>query len=332
MNIFGLALRKVSWSWLMTFWKAVRVPVLQATACPVVSRSASAFDAAGHPLGCECDCYGAIIQLLSSGGTNALRLVHFRARLQGHHEHNAPAAQGTSSDDPCNRSRCYRRLRPVGRHRAGRLSAGPALPAAPRMFAPAPARATTLAIRWLARLAWNRIMLKRARRFSGLEGVAGPAVTGPAHSVRDAAYAVEAVLCTRLPEHRARRRAGSMIRQTTLERPRAALARPGHCRRIYPRARGAAAPHGQSRQAATAIYHLGPNQPRYDRLALDRVFSGEEGPDSSAERTSAIFQRVASNIAAGRWQIKRRVLADGTVKEYRYAKRAAGEGPASGGR
>jgi hypothetical protein len=34
----------------------------------------------------------------------------------------------------------------------------------------------------------GRTMLNRADRFSGLEGVAGPAVTGPAHSERDAAY------------------------------------------------------------------------------------------------------------------------------------------------
>jgi hypothetical protein len=31
-------------------------------------------------------------------------------------------------------------------------------------------------------------MLNGADRVSGLEGVAGPAVTGPAHSERDAAY------------------------------------------------------------------------------------------------------------------------------------------------
>jgi hypothetical protein len=34
-------------------------------------------------------------------------------------------------------------------------------------------------------------MLNRTDRFSGLEGVAGPAVTGPAHSERDAAYGLE---------------------------------------------------------------------------------------------------------------------------------------------
>jgi hypothetical protein len=34
----------------------------------------------------------------------------------------------------------------------------------------------------------HRIMLNGSHRISGLEGVAGPAVTGPAHSERDAAY------------------------------------------------------------------------------------------------------------------------------------------------
>jgi hypothetical protein len=41
-------------------------------------------------------------------------------------------------------------------------------------------------------------------------------------------------------------------------------------------------------------YHLGPNQPRFDRLALDRVFGGEGRRD--AEDTSAAFQRAASQI------------------------------------
>jgi hypothetical protein len=49
-------------------------------------------------------------------------------------------------------------------------------------------------------------------------------------------------------------------------------------------------------------YHLGPNQPRYDRLALDRVFSREEAADT-AERTRAIFQRVAANIASSNGRV-----------------------------
>jgi hypothetical protein len=34
-------------------------------------------------------------------------------------------------------------------------------------------------------------MLNRTDRFSGVEGVAGPDATGPAHSARDAAYRLE---------------------------------------------------------------------------------------------------------------------------------------------
>jgi hypothetical protein len=40
-------------------------------------------------------------------------------------------------------------------------------------------------------------------------------------------------------------------------------------------------------------YHLGPNQPRYDRLALDRVFSGE---GAAAYNPGAIVQGAIDRI------------------------------------
>jgi hypothetical protein len=41
-------------------------------------------------------------------------------------------------------------------------------------------------------------------------------------------------------------------------------------------------------------YHLGPNQPRYDRLALDKVFEGEVTAD--AYNPSAIVQSAIDRI------------------------------------
>lgn len=47
------------------------------------------------------------------------------------------------------------------------------------------------------RLTWDRIMLDRAAdRASGLEGVAGSGATGPAHSVEEAARAMEMIRAT----------------------------------------------------------------------------------------------------------------------------------------
>jgi hypothetical protein len=80
-------------------------------------------------------------------------------------------------------------------------------------------------------------------------------------------------------------------------------------------------------------YHLGPNQPRYDRLALDRVFSGEEGSDNGAERTRTILQRVAANIASGNGRLANKAARAGRRDRQGIPLRQApkDDGAASGG-
>jgi hypothetical protein len=51
-------------------------------------------------------------------------------------------------------------------------------------------------------------------------------------------------------------------------------------------------------------YHLGPNQPRFDRLALDRVFSGEGGA-GNVESIDEAIQRSREFIRQGRSPHKR---------------------------
>ena len=59
-------------------------------------------------------------------------------------------------------------------------------------------------------------------------------------------------------------------------------------------------------------YHLGPNQPRFDRLALDRAFSGEGGSNAQETSADAAFQRAANEIIEeGRRKRARRTNQDG---------------------
>jgi len=78
-------------------------------------------------------------------------------------------------------------------------------------------------------------------------------------------------------------------------------------------------------------YHLGPNQPRFDRLALDRVFSREEAADT-AERTREIFQRVAANIAGSNGRLANKAARAGRRDRQGIPLRQTdkAEGPASG--
>jgi hypothetical protein len=81
-------------------------------------------------------------------------------------------------------------------------------------------------------------------------------------------------------------------------------------------------------------YHLGPNQPRYDRLALDRVFEGEGGDEKPDDKTaSAIFQRVAAKIASGNGRLANKAARAGRRDRQGIPlrKTVTGEGPASGG-
>jgi integrase len=78
-------------------------------------------------------------------------------------------------------------------------------------------------------------------------------------------------------------------------------------------------------------YHLGPRQPRWDRLALDACFEGGIASTDPDVAVQALVQEILAEprpaAADPDFRTVRKRLADGSVKEYRYPRRPIAKVP-----